>query len=156
MKQKRKILILAFLLILLTILAIAREYTFVWINAAINNYYRTTNNTDIPSFFLQFEKQELYYLKWLFSFVYGGLNILISIAGILIYFNTRNLVLFMFIVYGLIGLILIVGYGLSKAFDLNEAVYDLLHDLLLLLQTPILFIIVFPILLFYNKPKFVN
>ena len=134
-------------------MAIAREYTFVWINAAINNYYRTTNNTDIPTFFLQFEKQELYYFKWGLSFVFGGLNIFVSIAAIFIYFNSRNFALFTFLIYGVIGLILTAGYGLSKVFDLKESVYDLLHDLLLLLQTPILFIVIFPILMFYKKQQ---
>jgi hypothetical protein len=148
---KRKIIILAFLLLLLTILAIAREYTFVWINAAINNYYKTTNNSEIPTFFLQFEKHELYYLKWILSFLFGGLNILLSVAAVFIYFNSRNYAFFTLSIYGIAGLLLATGYPLAKFLNFKDSVYDLLHDILLLLQTPILFILIFPILLFYKK-----
>ncbi|MFN4234708.1 MAG: hypothetical protein ACK4IK_07880 [Bacteroidia bacterium] len=153
MKQKRKILILAFFIILLTLFAIAREYIFVWINAAINNYYRTTNNSEIPTFFLQLEKQELYYLKWILSFVFGGLNIFVSVISIFIFFNSKNYALFTLSIYGLIGFILVMGYVISKLFEFKELIYDLLHDLLLLLQTPILFILIFPLLLFYKKQQ---
>lgn len=150
---KRKIIILAFLLLLLTILAIAREYTFVWINAAINNYYRTTNNSEIPAFFLQFEKQELYNLKWILSVLYGGLNISLSAFAIFIYFNSKNYALFTLSIYGITGLILTIGYTLSKLLNLKESVYDFLHDILLIFQTPILFILIFPLLLFHKKQK---
>ncbi len=153
MSGKRKIIILAFLLLLLSILAIAREYTFVWINAAINNYYRTTNNSEIPAFFLQFEKQELYNLKWILSFLFGGLNISLSVYTVLIYFNSKNYALFTLSIYCLAGIVLVVGYILSKLLSVKESVYDFLHDILLILQTPILFILIFPLLLFHKKQK---
>lgn len=102
-------------------------------------------------FFLQFEKKELYNLKWMLSFLFGGLNILLSVAAVFIYFNSRNYALFVFTIYGILGIILTLGYLLSKFLNFKESVYDLLHDVLLLLQTPILFILIFPILLFYKK-----
>ncbi len=153
MSSKRKIIILSILLLLLTILAIAREYAFVWINAALNNSCRTTDNSDIPAFFLQFKTHELYTLKWGLSFLFGGLNIFLSVTAIFIYFNSRNYALFTLSIYGIAGLILIVGYTVSKLLSVKESLYDLLHDLLLLLQTPILFILIFPILMFYKKQQ---
>lgn len=153
MSSKRKIVILTFLLLLLTILAIAREYTFVWINAAINNYYRTTNNSQIPTFFLQFEKQELYNLKWILSFLFGGLNILFSVAAVFIFFNSRNYALFTLSIYGIAGIVLVMGYLLAKFLNIKESIYDFLHDILLILQAPILFILIFPLLLFHKKHK---
>ncbi len=151
MSNKRKIIFFTFLLLLLTILAIAREYTFVWINATINNYYKTTNNSEIPAFFLQFEKQELYKLKWILSLLFGGLNIFISVTAVFIYFNSKNYALFTLSIYGIAGFLLVTGYLLAKFLNFKEFVYDFLHDVLLLLQTPILFILIFPLLLFYKK-----
>ncbi|MFN7013370.1 MAG: hypothetical protein ACK4ON_03765 [Bacteroidia bacterium] len=138
---------------MLSILAIAREYTFVWINAAINNFQKTSNNREIPTIFLQFEKQELYKLKWILSFLFGILNIVLSVASIFIYFNSRNYALFTLSIYGIAGLVLASGYILAKFLNFKESVYDLLHDVLLLLQTPILFIVIFPLLLFYKKQQ---
>lgn len=153
MKQKRKILILVFSIFLLTLIAIAREYIFVWINAAINNNIATSNNSEIPQALLKFNKQHLYYLKWILSVLFGVLNIFISILATYLYFNSRKYAIFISLLYGIIGVLLSIGYALSKILNFKDLLYNLLHDLLLLLQTPILFIIIFPILIFYKKQE---
>jgi hypothetical protein len=156
LKSKGKIIVLTLLLLLLTFLAIAREYTFVWINAAINDYYKTSNNSEIPDFLLQFKKQELYTLKWILTFFFGGINILFSVLAIHIYFNSKIYALIIFSLYFLAGLILAIGYPLSIFFNTKDSVYGLLHDILVLMQTPIIFIIIFPLFLFHKKQNLTN
>lgn len=133
------------------LLAIAREYTFVWINAAINNAGTSSNNSEIPEYFLKFSKKELYQLKWILSLLFGFLNISLSVWAVYLYFKSKNFALFIFFIYAFSGFVLAAGYLLSKVLSVKEQVYGFLHDLLLLLQTPILFIVIFPILMFYKK-----
>lgn len=151
MNRKITFIILVILILLLTMLAIAREYTFVWINAAINNANTSSNNSEIPKFFLKFSKLELYQLKWLLSLFFGFFNVSLSILAVYLYFNSRNFALFLFFIYVFCGIVLAAGYLLSKILSVNEQTYSFLHDLLLLLQTPILFIVIFPIFMFYKK-----
>jgi ABC-type proline/glycine betaine transport system permease subunit len=156
LKSKGKIIALSLLLLLLILLAISREYTFVWINAAINNYHNTSNNSEIPAFLFQFKKQELYTLKWILSIFFGGLNILFSVLAIHIYFKSKIYTLLIFSLYALAGLTLAIGYPLSKLFNTKDSVYGLLHDILVLMQTPIIFILVFPLFLFHKKQNLTN
>lgn len=135
------------------LIAIAREYIFVWINAAINNNSVTTNNKEIPQVLFQFNKQQLYYLKWILSVLFGIVNIFMSILATYLYFKSRKYAIFISLLYGIIGVLLSIGYALSKILNIKDLLYNLLHDLLLLLQTPILFIIIFPILMFYKKQE---
>jgi hypothetical protein len=148
--MKIKFILLFAVLLFSSGLSIIREYLFLWINMLITNSNINTNNTPPPAFLSQLSTAELLWLKWGLTIFFAFVSYLLFRYIVNYFFRNKSYTTLVNYLYIAIAGVLFILYPLYLLIK-NNLLYHLIHEILLLTQTPLLLIIVFPILYFHHK-----
>lgn len=138
-------------IILLFVVGYFRETVFLVINSVINKnpYPYNTSYITPPSFLYEYTDRSLILLKWLLTFGFSILFMLLALGFLHFYFRTKKYNQFTIIIY----LVLIAISGLVSIFGIIfnnfDDVYTLSRFLIGLVQSPLIPLALF--VLFYYK-----
>ena len=137
---------------LLFIIGYIRESVFLVINSVLNQYPFPYNPSYIPppAYLYSLSSQELINLKWVFTIVFSLLFMLFSWLIIHFYFNTKKynkIILYIYLTLISISFLFAVVGILFNCFDI---LYTPSRFIAGIVQSPILVITLFTLLLFIN------
>jgi hypothetical protein len=133
------------------ILSYAQDTLFIIINAQLEQEAFNYANTPIPGFLKQFSVPELNRLKWMMAAGFSILFMAVTASAIHIYFRNKMFTRIAAVAYFVLGLLTIIGGLITRHFKFSFQVRSILHIPENLLQSPLVLLIVFAALIFYEK-----
>ncbi len=146
----RKNAYILFMMFGLFMLSYIREYTFLNINAIINNESPYKTNSEIPSILLDFSHSSLYAGKYVLSVLFVLISLAVTLGIIRIKKYDKSLLKIAIFSYTIIALFCIVLTILTRVFSFDFYIASLFFLKVLLLPAfPLLFVVLGEI--FFHK-----
>jgi hypothetical protein len=124
-----------------------RDYVFLNVNEQTRvAYYHSTDSSLSPSlhFLTRFSYMQLYYAKWMFTFFFSFLFMVLTLAFVKLFFREKKFLRWTVFAYG--GLILLAGLFFLGGYlaDNSEKGYLIARFLMGMAQGPVVLMVLIP------------
>lgn len=149
--------ILLFLLVLLIVATgFLRDFIFKAINVQLFNLYYKRPPVNVPDsikILLDYNYSELYYSKWILTFAFAGLYLLLSCAVLLFIFQNRKYIKWCIGIYAIILILSFLFMAIGYLIKDYKNTYYLARQFMGFLQSPFILMMLIPAIKLYERQR---
>lgn len=154
MKHLKKSILIFFIALLILFFGYLRDFIFKKINSLLQAWDHNISY-DMPSFFAflqNWEYNSVVNFKWILTFIFWGIYLVISIITVKLFFDKKLYFLITIAVYT--GVLIISGMFICTGFIFSSKaykMYEFARYLMGMAQSPIILMILIPVFKLYEK-----